>query len=142
MDFRLSLSYPKIFALTFCLLACARDLLDTLRIHAVECSHIAHGAHELLVTVSDIAVTAGWTADSSILTGSHGWGCMAVPRASDTHRFNADDSDAGNSAPEGSTVPVAAPFYYLIKVMIMFNATTCCHVLLYCASCSECELCK
>jgi hypothetical protein len=103
-------------------------LSDTLRIHAVECSHAAHGAHELLITVSDIAVTAEWSAGSSILTGSHGWGCKAIPTAAETHRFNADDSAAGSSVPEGAGAPVAAPFYYLIKVTLqrlaMYHTTT------------------
>jgi hypothetical protein len=102
----------------FCLHICSLVLSDTFRIHAVECRHAAHGAHELLITVSDIAVTADWSAGSrsSILTGSHGWGCMAVPTAAETHRFNADDSDSSES--KGAKTPVAAPFYYLIKVTL------------------------
>jgi hypothetical protein len=91
---------------------------NALRIHAVECSHAAHGAHELLITVSDLAVAVDWTADSSILTGSNGWGCKAIPTAAEMHRFNADDSAAGSSVPEGDEAPVAAPFYYLIKVTL------------------------
>jgi hypothetical protein len=68
--------------------------------------------------VSDLAVAVDWTADSSILTGSNGWGCKAIPTAAEMHRFNADDSAAGSSVPEGDEAPVAAPFYYLIKVTL------------------------
>ena len=95
------------------------------------CSGIDNRVHEvtchksrLVITVTDPAIALEWELDSTILTGSHGWGCTheqtgspeGEPLIPQQHAGGGSTNSHIKQAPPAPKQ--AAPFYFFVEVSI------------------------